>query len=994
MKHIHFKSLLLLFLAFLMPATATAYVIEIDGIKYDIDYYGDQATVYGLVDKSYSGSITIPETITWKSNTYTVTSINNGAFSYSSITSITIPNTVSSIGEGAFGHCVNLTSISLPNTITEISARLFKGCQRLNNVTIPDSVTEIQEEAFLDCENLTDIIIPNSVYMIHSYAFDGTGWYNNQPDGVVYAGLVVYKYKGEMEEDAHIIIKEGTLSIADYAFQDCYGMQSITIPNTVMIIGNSAFEFCYNYNAIECDLPTSLISIGTCAFRESSIDCRFNSLENLKTIGESAFEHSCINNLIIPNSVTYVGNCAFRECEALETVTIGTGITEIPEELFYDCVNLKKVTISNSIVSIGGAAFMNAGSRQYMKISIPNSVQSIGGGAFYGSGLYGSLSIPNSVIEIGGEAFSYTKITSVTFNNYITSIDNWFLRCEFLQQVNIPNSVTSINGAFEGCRELNNVIIPNSVQSIGSSTFSSCTGLTNIIIPNSVTEIGDDAFSYCAGLTHFIIPNSITKISDNTFSYCTKLSSIIIPNSVQSIGVNAFSYCSNLEGITIGSGVSRIGRCAFWNCDSLSNVTSLATTPPNDADNSFNNIFSETTYNQATLNVPAGSINAYQEAIDWKDFSKILEIDSDVHVIDFVDDNVKALCVQCWDYDGDGELSMEEAASVTNLYEVFKNNSVITSFDELQYFTGLSSIESGTFYNCSSLTSIILPDSVTSIGDEAFMKCSKLTSITIPNSVTSIGKSIFSGCSGLTSVSLSNAISTISEGTFNGCKNLTSITIPNSVTKIDDLAFKNCTGLIKVNINDLAAWCRISFYNSYESNPLRYARHLFLNDKEITDLEIPESITTIKGWAFYGCSGLNSVTIHKGVTSIEDKAFLSCSGLTSVTCLAVTPPSVGGTSAFPTSIIKNATLYVLNESLAVYSSKAPWKNFGNIVGIDETPELPGDTNGDGTVNIADVNDIIDIILSGGTNATADVNGDGVVNISDLNAVIDIILGKH
>ena len=166
MKQIHFKSLILLFLAFLMPATATAYVIEVDGIEYDIDYYGDQATVYRLVDRSYTGSITIPETVIWKDKTYTVTAIESSAFRYSSMTSITIPSSVSYIREEAFEYCENLTSISLPNSITEISARLFKECKSLNYVTIPESVTVIHEAAFLDCENLTDIVIPNSVYMI------------------------------------------------------------------------------------------------------------------------------------------------------------------------------------------------------------------------------------------------------------------------------------------------------------------------------------------------------------------------------------------------------------------------------------------------------------------------------------------------------------------------------------------------------------------------------------------------------------------------------------------------------------------------------------------------------------------------------------------------------------------------------------------------------------------------------------------------------------
>lgn len=913
-----------------MPATATAYDFYVDGIYYYINEDGASVSV---------------------------TSPYNDSYSY-------------------------YTSISIPEIIVVDTGE---------DVTT-FTVTSIASNTFYGCENLTEIAIPNSVFKIGSDAFDGTAWYDNQPDGMVYAGLVAYKYKGEMENNANITLKEGTLGIADCAFSECSDLYRITIPNSVINIGNSAFAnstltaMNYDYSGTYY-LPTSLISIG----RDAFADCH-----NIRIIH-------------LPESLKTVGEYAFNNCYSLEEVTIN-GITEIPEGMFYECRKLKKVTFSNSVTSIGDQAFMYAGNS--MRIGLPNSVTQIGSQAF-SCASFGAFSLPDSIISIGSEAFSHTNLGYVNIPNSITSIGDWFVGCKRLNEVNIPNSVTSIGGAFEGCTALVNITLPNSVTSI-YGTFSGCTALTNITLPNLLQFIGGSTFRGCKALANIIIPNSVQEIGEYAFDRCTALTNIIIPDSVQVIRKYAFDGCTNLERVSIGRGVNVIERQAFWGCENLSRVTSLATIPPNYTKEQFNYIFPETVYNQATLYVPAGSINVYQEAIDWKDFSKILEIDSNVPVINFADDNVKAICVQCWDNDGDGELSMEEAAKVTNLGYIFKNNTTITLFDELQYFTGLSSIEDGAFSNCSSLSSITIPNSVKSIGDEAFkgcsklsnitipnsvesigneafLNCSKLTSMTIPNSVTSIGKSIFSGCSSMTSVTLSNFLSTISEGAFSGCKNLSSITIPNSVTQIDNMAFKDCTGLTKVNINDLAAWCRISFFNSYTSNPLRYARRLFLNDEEITNLEIPESITEIKQWAFYACSSFNSITIHKDVTSIADMAFSSCTGLTSVTCYAITPPKVGGSSVFTYSIIKDATLYVPGESVEVYSSKTPWKNFGSIVGIDEVEELTGDTNSDGVVNIADLNIIIDIILGGGNNAAADINGDGVVNISDINTIINIIL---
>ena len=204
--------------------------------------------------------------------------------------------------------------------------------------------------------------------------------------------------------------------------------------------------------------------------------------------------------------------------------------------------------------------------------------------------------------------------------------------------------------------------------------------------------------------------------------------------------------------------------------------------------------------------------------------------------ITFTDAKVKALCVANWDTNGDGELSEAEAAAVTDLGTVFYGNKEISSFNELQYFTGLTSIGEEAFRNCSKLTSITIPGSVTSIGEYAFYNCSGLASINIPDGVTSIGQAAFRNCSGLTSVNIPEGVTSIAQATFYGCSSLTSI-------------------------------------------------------------DIPEGVTSIGERAFYGCSSLTSVTIPKGVTSIGNYAFYNCSGLKSVTSLATTPPALGS-SAF------------------------------------------------------------------------------------------------
>lgn len=240
MKHIITTTLLLL--ALLLPTHTLAHDFEFDGIYYNIN--GTNATVTSSpTGNKYSGSITIPATVTYNGTTYSVTTI----------------------GSSAFRGCSSLTNINIPNSVTTIGNSAFSGCSSLTNINIPNSVTSIGNYAFYDCSGLTSVTIGNSVTSIESSAFYGTAWYNNQPDGLVYAGLVAYKYKGTMPEGTSITLKEGTRGIAGGAFSFCSGLTDINIPNSVINIGNFAFSNCERLTNI--NIPNSVTTIGREAFR-------------------------------------------------------------------------------------------------------------------------------------------------------------------------------------------------------------------------------------------------------------------------------------------------------------------------------------------------------------------------------------------------------------------------------------------------------------------------------------------------------------------------------------------------------------------------------------------------------------------------------------------------------------------------------------------------------------------------------------------------------
>ena len=716
----------------------------------------------------YLGSVTIPDSVTFIGDGAFTTGCNYGLFkisennpNYSSSDDekilfnknqtnliaypsakgdVTIPDSVTSIGDYAFYYCNNLTSITIPDSVTSIGSSAFERCSNLASITIGNGVTEIGEHVFSDCYNLTSVIIPDSVTYIDRSAFEGcrvstlvlgdglTSINFYMPYGLksITIGSSVTTIKGGGVDASRqsffsdsqltsITIPDSVTEIGDYAFKCCSSLTSITIPDSVTSIGEEAFIGCSSLTNVT--IPDSVTSIGDYAFKCCSSLTSVTIGNGVTEIGYDAFSGcSSLTSVTIPDSVTYIGECAFKDCSSLTSVTIPDSVTSIGSSAFEGCSSLIYNEYDNGLY-LGNAdnpylVFVKAKDTSITSCEINNKTKIILDKAFWECKNLTNLTIPDSIIFIGS-CWGYSpfyECDSLIYNEYgnglyLGNADNPYVVIVQEYDLTIPSmainnktKVISVN-AFKNYINLTSITIPDSVTSIGDNAFDDCSSLTSITIPDSVTSIGDNAFGGCSSLTSITIPDSVTYIGDNAFDSCSSLTSITIPDSVIEIGSLVFDYCSSLESVTIGDSVTSIGNNVFNGCSSLTSVV---------IGDSMTYIYYGIGYSSSLTSVT-------------------------------IPDSVTSI----------GSSPFAGCGSLTNL-RVDTNNPNYSSSDDGKILYNKGKTKLIAYPSASG--DVIIPDGVTSIGNQAFSGCSSLTSVTIPDSVTSIGSSAFEGCSSLTTV--------------------------------------------------------------------------------------------------------------------------------------------------------------------------------------------------------------------------------------------------
>ena len=817
-----------------------------------------------------------------------LTQLNSSMFKdCSSLTDLSLPLSLTSIGASAFAGCTGLSTITLPVGVTAIGEGAFAGCTSLMGISLPEAVTSLGPKAFMDCSGMSQITFPGSAIAIGEDAFMGCTSLERVDAATLAAWCGTYFANGcanplstaaRLHVDdtlvTELVIPEGLTTISSYAFYGGSSFTSVTFPKSLTKVGQSAFAGCDNLARVNA------ADVGSWC-RIQFVDTLANPLCIVKHLCVGGQE---VTELEIPEGVTSIGDYAFNRATSLISVSIPSTAQTIGKRAFYGTAMDEIFCLASTPPEMNGSQAFSASEYQNAFLRVPGTSRER-----YRSderwGQFANILPVKPDFEVDGFTYAHLEDNCVEISYVKPAIlDSLMVIPDTITYKDVQYTVTSIGaGVFYGRNMIVEVDIPATIRSIGEDAFKECTHLQRV----NLHDIG----AWCGVELANEYSNPVTVASDMTVDG-VRVTSLIIPDGVTAVNDRAFDRCNQLRDVYLPASMASIGSRAFANI-SLYNVICISAEPP-----VVKNSNAFTNYYNATLYVLESALEAYQNHDIWKRFrvkeTIANDIEQDGMFYSLIDDRRVSLSYVAATSTGRGVVIPATIIRDGVQYTVagigpraFKNRKDIVSID---IPTTVTTIGQDAFYGCDSLRQVNIHDVVAwsqmdiagisasplSCSHHLYLDGKEVTEVILPDNITRVGNYAFSSCYGLKTVSLGNGVRNIGAGAFVSCLYMDSLSVGRAVREIGGKAFGGCRGLRRINVDDPAMWALIRFADS-GANPFCEGQALMYSRGEwVYMLEIPDTVSAINDYAFYGCYGLSYISIPPSVKAIGIDAFYGC----------------------------------------------------------------------------------------------------------------------